>query len=78
MTKKELRYQQVIEHQLSGIYDHMCNNLLSWVKDDEELIDRERLSSEQLLAIGNVNAIEEEWLLDPRVREEMSLVQWED
>jgi hypothetical protein len=78
MTKKELRYQQVIEHQLSGIYDHMCNNLLSWVKDDEELIDRERLSSEQLLAIGNVNAIEEEWLLDPRVRKEMSLVQWEE
>ena len=77
MTKKELRYQQVLEHQLSGIYDHMCNNLLSWVKDDEELIDRERLSSEQLLAIGNVNAIEEEWLLDPRLREEMSLIQWE-
>jgi hypothetical protein len=51
---------------------------LSWVKDDEELIDRERLSSEQLLAIGNVNAIEEEWLLDPRVRKEMSLVQWEE
>ena len=77
MTKKELRYQQVLEHQLSGIYDHMCNNLLSWVRDDEELIDRERLSSEQLLAIGNVNAIEEEWLLDPRLREEMSLIQWE-
>ena len=78
MTKKEIRYQQVLEHQLSGIYDHMCNNLLSWVKDDEELIDRERLSSEQLLSIGNVEAIEEEWLLDPKVREEMSLVQWED
>ncbi len=78
MTKKELRYQQVLEHQLSGIYDHMCNNLLSWVNDDEELIDRERLSSEQLLAIGNVNAIEEEWLLDPNLREQLSLVQWED
>ena len=78
MTKKELRYQQVIEHQLSGIYDHMCNNLLSWVKDDEEIFDRDRLLPEQLLAIGNVNAIEEEWLLDPRVRKEMSLVQWEE
>ena len=74
MTKKELRYQQVLEQQLSGIYDHMCNNLLSWVKDDEEIIDLERLSSEQLLAIGNVNAIEEEWLLDPNMREELSLV----
>ena len=78
MTKKELRYQQVLEQQLSGIYDHMCNNLLSWVKDDEELIDRDRLLPEQLLAIGNVEAIEEEWLLDPNVRSEMSLVQWED
>ena len=78
MTKKELRYQQVLEHQLSGIYDHMCNNLLSWVKDDEEVIDRERLSFEQLLSIGNVNAIEEEWVLDPDVREEISLVQWQD
>ena len=78
MTKKEIRYQQVLEQQLSGIYDHMCNNLLSWVKDDEELIDRERLSFEQLLAIGNVNAIEEEWLLDPKVRDQLSLVQWEE
>ncbi len=78
MTKKELRYQQVLEHQLSGIYDHMCNNLLSWVKDDEELIDRESLSAEQLLSIGNVNAIEEEWLLDPNIREEVSLVQWHE
>jgi hypothetical protein len=78
MTKKELKYQQVLEHQLSGIYDHMCNNLLSWVKDDEEVIDRERLSSEQLLSIGNVNAIEEEWLLDPDMRMELSLVQWQD
>jgi hypothetical protein len=77
MTKKELRYQQVLEHQLSGIYDHMCNNLLSWVKDDEELIDRDRLTAEQLLAIGNVNAIEEEWLLDPDLRGELSIVQWE-
>ena len=78
MTKKEIRYQQVLEHQLSGIYDHMCNNLLSWVKDDEEVIDRERLSFEQLLAIGNVNAIEEEWLLDPKVRDQLSLVHWEE
>jgi len=78
MTKKEIRYQQVLEQQLSGIYDHMCNNLLSWVRDDEELIDRERLSSEQLLAIGNVEAIEEEWLLDPKVRNQLSLAQWEE
>ena len=78
MTKKELRYQQVLEHQLSGIYDHMCNNLLSWVKDDEEVFDRECLTSEQMLAIGNVNAVEEEWILDPDMRQELSLVQWED
>lgn len=77
MTKKELRYQQVLEHQLSGIYDHMCNNLLDWVEGDEETIDRDGLSSEQLLSIGNVKAIEEEWLLDPDLREELSLVQWE-
>ena len=78
MTKKEIRYQQVLEQQLSSIYDHMCNNLLSWVKDDEEVIDRDRLLPEQLLAIGNVNAIEEEWLLDPKVRDQLSLVQWEE
>ena len=78
MTKKEIRYQQVLEQQLSGIYDHMCNNLLSWVRDDEEVIDRDRLLPEQLLAIGNVDAIEEEWLLDPKVRDQLSLVQWEE
>ena len=78
MTKKELRYQQVLENQLSGIYDHMCNNLLKWVEGDEETIDRDGLSSEQLLSIGNVKAIEEEWLLDPDLREELSLVHWEE
>lgn len=77
MTKKELRYQQILENQLSGIYDHMCNNLLAWVEGDEETIDRDGLSSEQFLSIGNVKAIEEEWLLDPDLREELSLVQWE-
>ena len=78
MTKKELRYQQVIEQQLSGIYDHMCTNLLGWVSDEgTELIDRSELSDDQLLAIGNVNAIEEEWVLDPNMRREVSLVQWE-
>lgn len=77
MTKKELRYQQVLEHQLSGIYDHMCNNLLDWVEGDEETIDKDRLLPEQLLSIGNVKAIEEEWLLDPDLREELTLVHWE-
>jgi hypothetical protein len=78
MTRKELRYQQVLEHQLRSIYDHMCNDLLGWMDDDDqEFINRERLSSEQLLAIGNVSAIEEEWLLDPIVRKEVSLVNWE-
>ena len=77
MTKKELRYRQIIEHQLSGIYNHMCTNLLGWIEEGTT-IDEERLTRDQREAVGNVMAIEAEWVLDPEQREAMSLVQWEE
>lgn len=55
----------------------MVHNLLGWI-DENTTIDEERLTREQRIAVGNVMAIEAEWVLDPEQREAMSLVQWED
>jgi hypothetical protein len=44
----------------------------------DETIDGDTLTNEQLEIIERVEAIEEEWILDPQQRKELTLIQWED
>jgi len=56
----------------------MCDNLLGFLDDDGDFIDTESLTHEQLDNIEAVRALEEEWVLDPAIRHEMSLLRFSD
>ena len=77
MTGKELTYHNIIQNQLAGLYDHMTNNLLAWLPTDG-YIDEDDFTDKQREQIAAVLAIEEEWMLDPAVRAEATLISWEE
>jgi len=77
MTSKERTYHNIIQNQLAGLYDHMTNNLLSWLPEDG-YIDEDTFTPQQHDQVAAVLAIEEEWVLDPEVRASVSLINWEE
>ena len=77
MTSKERTYHNIIQNQLAGLYDHMTNNLLSWLPEND-YIDEADFTDKQRDQIAAVLAIEEEWVLDPEVRASVSLINWEE
>jgi hypothetical protein len=77
MTSKERTYHNVIQNQLAGLYDHMTNNLLGWLPEDG-YVDEDDFTPQQRDSIASVLAIEEEWMLDPAVREQVTLISWHE
>ena len=51
-------------------------NMLEILPEDAE-IDGDKLTDEQFEVIERVEAIEQEWIVDPVIRAEVSLIQWE-
>ena len=74
---KEHIYHQNIQRSLMELYDHMSNNLLSWMPDDGDF-DFDHITQDQQETIHAVNAIEEEWILNEQDRKEASMIQWYD
>jgi len=77
MNSKELTYHNIIQNQLAELYDHMTNNLLAWLPEDG-YIDEDDFTDKQREQVAAVLAIEEEWVLDPAVRAEVTLISWEE
>ena len=77
MTGKELTYHNIIQNQLAGLYDHMTNNLLSWLPEDG-YIDEDDFTDKQRDQVAAVLAIEAEWVLDPEMRAQVTLINWEE
>ena len=77
MTSKERTYHNIIQNQLAGLYDHMTNNLLSWLPEDG-YIDEDTFTPQQHDQVAAVLAIEEEWVLDPEMRAQVTLINWEE
>ena len=77
MTGKELTYHNIIQNQLAGLYNHMTNNLLGWLPEND-YIDETDFTPKQRDQIAAVLAIEEEWVLCPLMREEVTLINWEE
>lgn len=78
MSNKEKAYQANIQRSLVEVYNHMCNNLLSFLPDDGAYIDEDDFTREQVAAVQSVQAIEEEWMVDSIQRKENSLLYWSD
>ena len=55
----------------------MTNNLLSWLPEND-YIDEADFTDKQRDQIAAVLAIEEEWVLDPVVRAQVTLINWEE
>ncbi len=75
MNKKELTYHNIIQNQLATLYDHMTNNLLDWLPEDG-WVDEDDFTDQQRDSIAAVLAIEEEWILEPELRAEVTLISW--
>ena len=72
---KTARYQAQITRSLAELYQHM-ETMLEILPEDAE-IDGDKLTDEQFEVIERVEAIEQEWIVDPTIRAEVSLIQWE-
>ena len=73
---KTAKYQAHITRSLAELYQHMENMLE--ILPEEVMIDGDNLTDEQLEVIERIEAIEQEWILDPELRAEASLIQWEE
>ena len=77
MDSKTTAYHKQIRRSLGELYEHMENGLLGWMAPDH-FVETEHFTPEQEDSIWAVMAIEEEWILDPELRKEISLVKFED
>ena len=71
---KKALYQANISRALAEMYAHM-EKMLDTIPDD---INPDNLLNEHIEVIDRITAIEEEWIIDPAVRLECSLIQWEE
>lgn len=69
-------YQTNMTRSLGELYEHMEKQLDFLTPD--ETIDGDTLTNEQLEIIERVEAIEQEWIIDPERRKELTLIQWTD
>ena len=71
---KKALYQANITRSLGEMYQHM-EQMLDTIPDD---INPDNLLNEHIEIIDRITAIEEEWIIDPAVRLECSLIHWEE
>ena len=69
-------YQANMTRSLGELCQHMEKQLDFLTPD--ETIDGDTLTNEQLEIIERVEAIEQEWIIDPDRRKELTLIQWTD
>ena len=78
MTKpspsKEAKYRDNIQRSLREMYQWM-EKVGACIPEN---IDDKDLNHEQQEAINIITAIEEEWIVDPLARAELSMLQWEE
>ena len=70
---KQAVYEDNIRRSVLEMYHHMENNLLAWMGDDTDF-DEDNMTEEQIDSVLAVQAIEEEWILDPDDRRAISLI----
>ena len=70
--EKIARYQHVISDATKHIWQHLADRS----KDIPTVLTD--LTESQLEILLDIEAVEEEWVVDPEMRKEISIVQWED
>ena len=76
MTEQQQRYISIVEQSIADLYINMDTKL------DEhgigDTIDADTITEQQAIIIDNCLSIESEWILDPDVRREASMIQWDE
>ena len=78
-------YQQYVPQPLEVSEDNLRRSLAEVYLNIEQLLsvipddcDESELNDDQIDAVVNIDAIEQEWILNPDVRNELSVIQWRD
>ncbi|UAW01046.1 hypothetical protein STIP28_4 [Synechococcus T7-like virus S-TIP28] len=74
MTEKEKLYKTNVQRSLVEMYAHM-EKMLDYIPVG---IEEKDLTDDHKEIISKIEAIEEEWIVDPDQREDLSLIKWED
>ncbi len=74
MTDKQAVYLTNMQRSLVEVYNQI-EQLLSTIPDD---CDESDLTTDQWDNVKNVQALEEEWILNAEMRREMSCIDWID
>ena len=72
MTDKELIYRTNVQRSLVEMYQHMESMLEAIPEGIEEC----NLTPEHEDIIDRIEAIEQEWIVDPEQRQALSLIDW--
>ena len=72
MTDKEIIYRTNVQRSLVELYQHM-EKMLDYIPEG---IDESDLTDEHITIINKIEAIEQEWIVDPEQREQLSLINW--
>ena len=72
MTEKELIYRTNVQRSLVEMYAHM-EKMLAYIPEG---IDEADLTEDHVEIINKIEAIEQEWIVDPEQREQLSLINW--
>ena len=72
MTDKEIIYRTNVQRSLVEMYQHM-ESMLDGVPEG---IEEKDLTPEHEDIINSIEAIEQEWIVDPEQREQLSLINW--
>ena len=72
MTDKEIIYRTNVQRSLVEMYQHM-ESMLDHIPEG---IDECDLTPEHEDIINRIEAIEQEWIVDPDQREALSLINW--
>ncbi len=74
LNSKEQIYRAHITRSLAEMYQHM-ETMLEIIPDE---MDGSDLTEAQIEVIERVEAIEQEWIVDPTARAEISLIDWHE
>lgn len=74
MTEKEKLYKSNVQRALVEMYQHM-EKMLNYIPEGIEEAD---LTEDHKEIINKIEAIEQEWIVDPDQRADLSLINWMD
>ena len=73
---KSIIYQDNIRRSLREMWTNIEAQMLTLPEDEH--LDWDELSEHDQRTVGNIHAIEAEWIIDPSIRKELSVLQEED